>query len=85
MRKERKAALNVLAKAADVHNCWACLDEAVTCGESDGFTRNYIEGEREMLADAMADEIRALHKLGNRYGIEVDAKCVNVKKWEVSK
>lgn len=81
MRKEKKAALNVLAKASNVHNCWSILDEAVTCGEKDGFTRDYIEGEREMLADAMADEIRALHKLGKQYGIKVIA-SMSVGKWE---
>lgn len=73
MRKEKKAALDVLVKASNVHNCWSILDEAVTCGEKDGFTREYIESEREMLADAIADEIRALHKLGKHYGIKVIA------------
>ena len=83
MRKERKAALNVLAKAADVHNCWACLDEAVTCGEDDGFTREYVEGEREMLADAILDEMRSLRKLGKRYGIKVEVSCIDIRHWEV--
>ena len=81
MRKTRKAALDVLAKSAETYNCWSILDEAVTCGEKDGFTREYIEGEREMLADAMADEIRALHKLGKQYGIKVLA-AMSIGKWE---
>ena len=71
MRKAKKAALDALDKAARTHNCWAILDEAVTCGEDDQFTREYIEGEREMLADAIADEIRALVRLGKLYGIGV--------------
>ena len=82
MRKDKKAALDALAKSAEVYNCWSILDDAGTCGEKDGFTRDYIEGEREMLAHAIADEMRALMKLGNLYGISVDAKCSNVKKWE---
>lgn len=82
MRKEKKAALDVLAKASEVYNDWACLDEAVTCGEDDGFTRNYIKGEREILADAILAEMHALRKLGERYGIKVEISCVDLRKWE---
>ena len=71
MRKAKKAALDALDKAARAHNCWAILDEAVTCGDDDQFTREYIEGERKMLADAIADEIRALVRLGKLYDIGV--------------
>lgn len=73
MRKAKKAALDALDKAARTHNCWAILDEAVTCGDDDRFTQEYIEGERETLADAIADEIRSLARLGKMYGISVGA------------
>lgn len=82
MRKEKKAALDVLAKASDVYNDWAILDDAVTCGEDDGFTRDYIESEREMLADAISDEIGALKKLAKEYGIKVDLTHVDMDSWE---
>lgn len=78
MRKAKRAALDVLAKSAETYNCWSILDEAVTCGERDGFTREYIEGEREMLADAIADEMLALRKLGKRYGINVEVSSVTL-------
>ena len=69
MRKEEKAALDVLAKASDVHNCWAILDDAVASGEDDQFTKEYIEGEREMLEGSIKGAIRALGTLGGLYGI----------------
>ena len=77
MRKEEKAALDVLAKASDVHNCWAILDDAVTSGEDDGFTREYIEGEREMLEGSIKGTIRALGALGGFYGIAVSTQNDN--------
>ena len=80
MRKEEKAALDVLAKASDVHNCWAILDDAVTSGDDDQFTKEYIEGEREMLVFAISKCIRALKKLGKRYGIKLTA-CIEMKPW----
>ena len=82
MRKAKMAALDVLAKSAEVYNWWACLDEAVTCGEDDGFTREYVEGERRMLADAITDEMHALRKLGRLYGIVVEVSCVSLVGWE---
>ena len=72
MRKEEKAALDVLSKASDVHNCWSILDEAVTSGEDDGFTWDYIDGEREMLEGSIKGTIRALGTLGGFYGIAVN-------------
>ena len=82
MRKAKKAALDALDKAACTHNCWAILDEAVTCDDDDQFTREYIEGERETLADAIADEIRALARLGRLYGIDIGASVVTLRKRE---
>ena len=82
MRKAKKTALDALDKAARTHNCWSILDEAVTCGEDDQFTREYIEGEREMLANAIYDELRALARLGRLYGIGVVGTVVVVKKME---
>lgn len=82
MRKEKKAALDVLARSAEVHNCWTILDEVVTCDERDRFTREYIKGEREMLADAIIEEIYALRRLGKCYGINVEVSCSTIKKWE---
>ena len=82
MRKARKAAFDALDKAAYTHNCWAILDDAVTCGDDDQFTREYIEGEREMLANAIYDELRALVRLGRLYGIGVVGTVVVVKKME---
>ena len=82
MTKDERAALKVLREAANVYNCWACLDEAVTCGEDDGFTRGYIEGERGTLADAMNDLQQAVRKLGKRYGLEVGASGVDKRHWE---
>lgn len=82
MRKAKKAALDALDKAACTHNCWAILDEAVTCGEDDRFTKEYIEGEREMLADAIVEEIMALTRLGKLYDIDVGAWIVTLRKME---
>jgi len=81
MRKEKKAALDVLAKASEVHNNWAILDEAVTCGEDDGFTRDYIECEREMLDKSICEALSALKTLGARYGIDVITTTI-LKEWE---
>ena len=78
MTKTDETALDVLAKSAEVYNCWSILDEAVTCGEKDDFTRDYVEGEREMLADAITDEMHALRKLGRLYGINVEVSCVSL-------
>ena len=75
MRKEKRLALKVLSEASSVHNCWACLDEAVRGDEEDGFSHDLIEGEREMLANAITDELRALRELGEAYGIEIMA-CI---------
>ena len=82
MRKAKKTALDALDKAARTHNCWAILDEAVTCGDEDQFTKEYIEGEREMLADAIADELRALARLGELYNIGVGSSVVVLRKRE---
>lgn len=71
MRKEKRLALKVLSEASSVHNCWACLDEAVRGDEEDGFSHDLIEGEREMLANAITDELRALRELGEAYGVHV--------------
>lgn len=83
MRKEKRAAQNVLAEAACTYTMWTCLDEAVTSGEDDGFTLSYIEGEREMLAESIYDTMHALRKLGKRYGINVEVSCVTLRPWEV--
>ena len=82
MRRAKKAALDALDKAAYTHNCWSILDEAVTCGEDDRFTKEYIECERKMLADAIAEEIRALTRLGEFYNIGVGASVVVLSKRE---
>ena len=82
MRKEKKAALDVLAKASEVYNDWAILDDAVTCGEDDGFTREYIKCEREVLADAITDAMEALKNLGKLYDISVIVSCVYALDWE---
>ncbi len=82
MRKAKKAALDALDKAARTHNCWLILDDAFTCGDEDRFTREYIEGERHMLADAIAEEIRALTRLGKLYDIGVGASIVTLRKRE---
>lgn len=78
MRIGKRAANKALSKAARTHNCWSILDEAVTCGDDDGFTRKYVEGERRMLADAITDEMHALRKLGRLYGINVEVSCVSL-------
>ena len=77
MRKEEKAALDVLAKAADVYNCWAILDDAVESGEDDQFTKEYIDGEREMLEGSIKGTIRALGTLGGLYGIAISTQNDN--------
>lgn len=82
MRKAKRAALDALDKAAFTQNCWSILDEAVTCGDDDRFTKEYIEGEREMLADAICDELRALVRLGKLYGIGIVGTVVVLKKME---
>jgi len=82
MRKAKKAALDALDKAACTHNCWEILDDAVTCGEDDRFTKEYIEGEREMLANAIVEEIRALVRLGKLYGIGIVGTVVVLRKME---
>lgn len=81
MRIGKKAALDVLAKSAEVYNCWSILDEAVTCGEDDGFTREYVEGEREMLRRSIDNALLAIARLGREYGINVDA-VVEMRDWE---
>lgn len=81
MRKAEKASLDVLAKSSEVYNCWSILDEAVTCGDDDGFTREYIEGEREMLRMSIENAVLALTRLGREYGIDVDA-LVGMRYWE---
>lgn len=78
MRIGKKAANKALSKAALTHNCWACLDEAVRNDEGDRFSREYIDGEREMLANAITDEMHALRKLGRLYGINVEVSCVTL-------
>ena len=75
MRIGKKAANKALSKAALTYNCWACLDEAVRGDEEDGFSHDLFEGEREMLANAIVDELRALRELGEAYGIEIMA-CI---------
>ena len=82
MRKAKKVALDALDRAACTHNCWAILDEAVTCGEDDRFTKEYIEGEREMLTNAICDELRALARLGELYNIGVGSSVVVLRKRE---
>lgn len=82
MRKAKRTALDVLAKSAEVYNCWACLDEAVTCGERGVFTREYIDGEREMLDRSILEALSALKALGASYGIDVITTTI-IKEWEV--
>lgn len=81
MRKAKKASLDVLAKSSEVYNCWSILDEAVTCGDDDVFTHEYIEGERMMLMGAVENAVLALTRLGREYGIDVDA-LVGMRDWE---
>ena len=81
MRRAKRAALDVLAKSAEVYNCWSILDEAVTCGERDGFTREYVEGEREMLVRSIDESLHTLRVLGDCYGITVAATTIP-RKWE---
>ena len=77
MRKEQEAALDVLARASDVHNCWAILDDAVTSGDDDQFTKEYIEDERELLEDSIKSTIRALGALSGLYGIVISTQNDN--------
>ena len=81
MNKNERAALKVLREAANVYNCWACLDDAIECDEDDGFTRELIEAERGMLADSIRDLQKAVMRLGKRYGLEVGASGVKARKW----
>lgn len=82
MRKAKRAALDALDKAARTHSCWEILDDAVTCGDDDLFTQDYINGEREMLADAIAEEIRALVRLGKLYDVGVAGTVTVLRKRE---
>lgn len=82
MTKNEKAALKVLREAANVYNCWACLDEAMEGGEDEGFTRDLIECERGMLAGAITDLQKAIRKLGKAYGISVTTSKTKVQNGE---
>jgi len=82
MNKNEKAALKVLREAANVYNCWACLDDAIEGDEDDGFTRELIEAERGMLADSILGLQQAVRKLGKRYGLEVGTSGVDKRHWE---
>ena len=70
---DKDAAVKVLEEASESFNAWQILDEAVTCGKQDGFTREYIAGERRMLADELADCITACANLAERYGMDMQA------------
>ena len=70
---DKDAAVKVLEEASEAFNAWQILDEAMTCGEQDGFTREYIEGERRMLGYELADCITACANLADRYGIDMQA------------
>jgi NTP pyrophosphatase (non-canonical NTP hydrolase) len=74
MGADKEAAVKVLEEAAEVFGAWQCLDDALMPDE-DGyeFPEEMIDGEREMLADELADVIQAACNLSDRYGIDLGA------------
>lgn len=80
MGTDKEAALKPLEEAAEAYASWQILDDAVTSGEDDGFTREYIEGERGMLADEIADCITACCNLAARYDLDLQAAIERVER-----
>ena len=74
MGTDKEAALKPLEEASYVHNAWACFYDTLTPDE-DGhtFPREMVDGEREMLADEIADCIQACCNLADRYDIDLQA------------
>lgn len=72
MGTDKEAALKPLEEASEAHNAWACFYDTLTPDE-DGyeFPKEMVEGEREMLADEVADCIQACCNLADRYGIDL--------------
>lgn len=71
---DKETALKPLEEASEVHNAWACFYDTLTPDE-DGhtFPREMVDGEREMLADEIADCIQACCNLADRYDIDLQA------------
>ena len=74
MGTEKEAAVKVLEEAAESFGSWQCLDDALIPDE-DGyeFPEEMIDGEREMVADELADVIQAACNLAERYEIDLSA------------
>lgn len=70
---DKEGALKPLEEASEVYGAWQILDEAVTCGENDGFTLEYIAAEKDRFADELADCVTACVNLATRYGIDLQA------------
>ena len=70
---DKEQALKVLEETNEAYAAWQILDDALGGDESDGFTRELVEAERERLADEIADTITACANLAERYGLDLQA------------
>lgn len=74
MGTDKEAGVKVLEESAEAFGAWECLDDALMPDE-DGyeFPKEMIDGEREMLADELADVIQAACNLAYHYEIDLQA------------
>jgi NTP pyrophosphatase (non-canonical NTP hydrolase) len=70
---DKEQALKVLEETNEAYAAWQILDDALGGDESDGFTRELVDAERERLADEIADTITACANLAKRYGLDLQA------------
>ena len=73
MGTDKEAALKPLEEAAEVYNAWQILQDGIDGDEGDEFSREYIRGESERLADELADVVQAACNLAARYGLDMAA------------
>ena len=70
---DKEQAVKLLEEASEAYAAWQILDDALGGDESDGFTRELVDAERERLADELADTITACCNLAERYGLDLQA------------
>ena len=70
---DKEQAVKLLEEASEAYAAWQILDDALGGDESDGFTRELVDAERERLADELADTITACANLAERYGLDLQA------------
>ena len=73
MGTDKEAALKPLEEAAEVYNAWQILQDGIDGDEGDEFSREYIRGESERLADELSDVVQAACNLAERYGLDLCA------------